>query len=144
MGASLKKPQVRGNIVIQDPRNGNIQATVPMITFSELKFVGATLEEALSGVRMAHPTAMSAEDHRAYEGLVGYGASAVVRKATWQGKTVAVKLYHPGFEGFSKEVVAHSCLSHPAMISLYGTCFENNRLALVMEYDYLVLMFNRC
>eukprot|EP01102_Stenamoeba_stenopodia_P014004 TRINITY_DN4615_c0_g1_i2.p1 TRINITY_DN4615_c0_g1~~TRINITY_DN4615_c0_g1_i2.p1 ORF type:complete len:670 (-),score=136.64 TRINITY_DN4615_c0_g1_i2:3-2012(-) len=127
------------HMTIQDPQNGTVQSTtVPKILFSEIKFSGCSLDDAIGTTQTTAGgvNSFAAATNQGSAGIVGFGAAAVVRKGTWKGREVAVKIYYPGYDTqeFVKEVSTLSILSHPAMVKLFGICVDSGRFGLVMEY----------
>jgi len=78
--------------------------------------------------------------------LIGRGALGEVYKATYRGKTVAVKKLFVGqglsqseefqkvFESFRKEIEIISLLSHPNIVKCLGGCSQPPNLCIVTEY----------
>ncbi|KAM0946367.1 putative protein kinase RLK-Pelle-RLCK-VI family [Dioscorea sansibarensis] len=73
------------------------------------------------------------------EKLIGKGGSSRVYKGCLSdGKELAVKILKPSSDAlraFVSEIEIISALNHKNIISLFGFCFENNKLILV--YDFL-------
>ncbi|GAB1607027.1 mitogen-activated protein kinase kinase kinase 7-like [Argonauta hians] len=70
-----------------------------------------------------------------FEEIVGKGAFGVVRRATYKGISVAVKLIETESEkkAFITELKQLSRVSHPNIVKLYGACTKQP-VCLVMEY----------
>lgn len=73
------------------------------------------------------------------EKLIGKGGSSRVYKGCLpDGKELAVKILKPSSDAlraFVSEIEIITTLNHKHIISLFGFCFENNKLILV--YDFL-------
>ena len=76
--------------------------------------------------------------------LLGRGSSAIVYRATWQGRNVAVKIFEMKKNdssqkirkktAFNKEVGVMVALRHPNVVDVYGACTDRaTELKLVME-----------
>ncbi|XP_072019245.1 mitogen-activated protein kinase kinase kinase 7-like [Amphiura filiformis] len=70
-----------------------------------------------------------------FEKVVGKGTFGVVSKATWRGRTVAVKMIETQEEikAFKVELTQLSRVDHANIINLYGACTAGP-VCLVMEY----------
>ena len=71
--------------------------------------------------------------------MVGKGGSSHVYKGCLpDGKELAVKIFKPtesAVKEFVQEIEIITSLNHKNLISLFGFCFEENKLLLV--YDFL-------
>jgi predicted Ser/Thr protein kinase len=72
---------------------------------------------------------------------LGEGGFGVVKAATWLGHTkVVIKKRRDNrqssafLDDLKKEATIHSRLSHPNILTMYGTCGENATYGLVLEY----------
>ncbi|XP_039014478.1 probable serine/threonine-protein kinase PBL7 [Hibiscus syriacus] len=104
------------------------------------KELQSLLEKSSSSCRLfSYEELLEATSSFMAESLVGKGGSShVYRGCLPDGKELAVKIVKPtanAIKDFVQEIEIITSLNHKSLISLFGFCFEENKLLLV--YDFL-------
>ncbi|XP_039016845.1 probable receptor-like serine/threonine-protein kinase At5g57670 [Hibiscus syriacus] len=116
------------------------EAICPLSPSDFPKELQSLLEKSSSSYRLfSYEELLEATSSFMPENLVGRGGSShVYRGCLPDGKELAVKIVKPtgnAIKEFVQEIEIITSLNHKSLISLFGFCFEENKLLLV--YDFL-------
>ncbi|KAE8691201.1 Kinase protein with adenine nucleotide alpha hydrolases-like domain, putative isoform 5 [Hibiscus syriacus] len=116
------------------------EAICPLSPSDFPKELQSLLEKSSSSCRLfSYEELLEATSSFMAESLVGKGGSShVYRGCLPDGKELAVKIVKPtanAIKDFVQEIEIITSLNHKSLISLFGFCFEENKLLLV--YDFL-------